>query len=296
MLDQAEEMMCFAAIIEQGSMTRAAKELKRSKAHISRKLNDLEGRYKVKLFHRTTRSMNLTDAGQKLQRQALQIYYDHKKLSQMAQHVQADLSGEFGISVPDSIAQYLLAPILGDLFKQFPKIKFNIQVTNLPVDLVSQKIDLAIRSGHVGDENLVARQICMIQEKIYAAADNGIFAAEFNQIKQLLPHKLVTNDYSLNAGNVPIYNGRDVDYVEFSDMALINRYGIILDVLKGSDFVAILPEYVAKQDLENGDIIHILPEWHIGEWPLYLIHPFQTPLPHKLKLVSQFIMNKLAAN
>ena len=294
MLDQAQEMICFAAIIECGSITHAAAELNRSKAHISRKLSDLEGRYKVKLFHRTTRSMRLTDAGQKLQVQAVQMYNEHKRLNRMAHHVQSDLSGELSISVSDSSASFFMVALLPKLFAQFPDIKFNLQVSNQVVDLVNDKIDLAIRSGHVGDENLVARQIGMVTEKLYAAAGNQISAAGFKQVNQLLPHKLLTNGYSLKEGSVQLFKGDEITYLDVPDMALINRYRIILDILEGTDFIAILPEYAAKDALERGEIINILPDWHNGVWPIYLIHPFQMPMPHKLKLVAKFILEHVS--
>ncbi|MBL1420954.1 MAG: LysR family transcriptional regulator [Alphaproteobacteria bacterium] len=294
MLNQAQEMICFAAIIECGSITHAAAELKRSKAHISRKLSDLESRYRVKLFYRSTRSMKLTDAGQRLQAQAVQIYNEHKRLNRAAHHVQSDLSGELSISVSDSSTSFLMAPLLPKLFAQFPDIRFDIRVSNQVVDLVNDKIDLAIRSGHVGDENLVARQIGMVTEKLYAAAGNQISAGDFGQVSELLRHKLLTNSYSLKEGRVQLFKGDEIAYLDVPDMALINRYRVILDLLQGTDFIAILPEYAAKDALRRGEIINILPDWHNGVWPVYLIHPFQMPMPHKLKLVAQFILEHVS--
>ena len=294
MLDQAQEMICFAAIIECGSITHAAAELNRSKAHISRKLSELEGRYRVKLFYRSTRSMKLTDAGQRLQAQAVQIYNEHKRLNRAAHHVQSDLSGELSISVSDSSVSFLMAPLLPKLFAQFPDIRFDIRVSNQVVDLVNDKIDLAIRSGHVGDENLVARQIGMVTEKLYAAAGNQISAVDFGQVSELLPHKLLTNSYSLKEGRVQLFKGDEIAYLDVPDMALINRYRVILDLLQGTDYIAILPEYAAKDALMRGEIVNILPDWHNGVWPIYLVHPFQMPVPHKLKLVAQFILEHVS--
>lgn len=291
MLDQAEEIICFAAIIEHGSITKAGERLNRSKAHVSRKLSNLEARYKVKLFHRSTRSMRLTDAGEKLQANAVILYHEHQKLDQIAKHVQSDLSGVFGISVSDSSASFLLAPILPKLFAQFPDIQFDIHITNEPVDLIGQKIDLAIRSGDVGDENLVARRMGMVREKMYAASGNDMGALDIQTIGEIRNYKLLTNEYSLKDGKLALFEDDNLTYIEPTNLVLVNRYKIILDILRESNFIAVLPDYAAKQALETGEIVNILPQWHNGEWPLFMLHPFQMPLPIKLKAVCQFMVD-----
>lgn len=289
MLDQAEEMICFAALIENGTITKTAAHLQRSKAHISRKLSNLEMRYKVKLFHRSTRSMKLTDAGEKLQNSALQVYHEHQKLDQLAKHVQNDLSGYFGISISDSGANFMLSPILPLLFEKFPNIQFNIHVSNTPLDLIGDKIDLSIRSGGVGDENLVARKLGSVKEKTYVASTNKLALGQINSPLDLRNFKILTNDYTLKDGKLQLENGDELLFIEPPDLAMINRYKVIADILPNSDFVGVLPEYAARQAVENGELVDILPNWHNGEWPLYMLHPYQMPVPLKLKAVSQFI-------
>ena len=291
MLSKIEEMICFAAIVEVGSITAAAKQLSRSKAHVSRKLNDLEKRYNIKLFHRSTRSLRLTDAGYKLQHKAVNLLNDHRMLDQSAQHIQSDISGDFSISVNDSFAIFLLKPILPKLFNLFPDINFNINVTNKPVDLIGEKIDLAVRVGNVIDENLVAKPIGYMTEKLYCNYN----AANDFELRSLSDHHFIVNPYSINEHEITISNGVQHQKINPKKFSIINRYQIILDILPNSENIAILPEFATHKKVLNHEIINIFPQWHVSHLPIYLIHPFHSPVPKKLAHISNFLNDNLIA-
>ena len=293
MLDQIEEMICFAAIIEKGSITNAATILKRSKAHISRKLNDLEARYKVKLFHRTTRKMNLTDAGKQLKHPALELYSQHLKLDHLAQQVQSNLTGDFAISVNDSIASFALKPIIPKLFNQFPDINFNINITNEPIDLIKENIDLTIRSGQVVDENLVVKKMGTMVEKLYMSTRNRALSKNIKNIADLQNHVLIVNPYTFKQGKIQLYNGHENIILNPKKLNIINRYKLILDTVLNSNHIGALLDFTTKKALDDGDIVNILPEWQLNEWPLYLVHPFYAPMPLKLKKISEFILENM---
>lgn len=289
MLTKIEEMICFAAIVETGSITAAAKQLNRSKAHISRKLNDLEKRYKIKLFHRSTRSLRLTDAGYKLQHKATNLLSDHRMLQQSAQHIQSDISGDFSISVNDSFAIFLLKPILPKLFNLFPDINFNINVTNKPVDLIAEKIDLAVRVGNVIDQNLVAKPIGHMIEKLYCNYN----AASGFELMSLSDYHFIVNPYSIDKQEFSIFNDKQSLKIKPKSFNIINRYQIILDILPNSPDVAILPEFATHEKINNQEIVNIFPHWHVSHLPIYLIHPYHSPVPKKLALISSFLNDNL---
>jgi len=293
MLKEIEEMICFAAICDEGSITRAAKILECSKSQVSRKISHMEERYAIKLFHRTTRSIKPTDAALKLKRDALQLYYHHKKLKYMAKQIHQDLAGDFVITAPSSMSAFLLAPLLPKLKTKFPKINFKIIVSNRTLDLVENGIDLAIRSRDVVDENLVARQVGSSKEKLYV---NKKYFKKISTITtpiELNKHDLIINPYSINDNTITLDNGLKTVPIAPINYTEINHYQIILNVIENSDGVAALPQYAASRSEKAGNIINILPEWHTNQWPIFLVNTFQMPIPKKLEDIRNYISIQL---
>lgn len=293
MLKEIEEMICFASVCEEGSITGAAKALKCSKSQISRKIDHMEQRYGIKLFHRTTRNIEPTNAGLSLKDEAIRLYGNHKKLNHMAQHIHESLMGDFIITAPNSMSIFLLAPIIPLMKAKFPKINFQIIVSNSPLDLISNGIDLAIRSNDVVDESLVARQIGSTTEKIYVNKDFYNSGPLISSPLDLNQHELIINPYSVTNNVISLENGTENIPIDPLNCTLVNHYHIILDVIKNSNCVGALPDYAANEAEKAGCIVNILPEWHTNQWPVFLVNTYQMPVPRKLKEIRNFISAQL---
>lgn len=293
MLTESEEFICFSAVARSGSVTAAAALLDCSKAHVSRKIAALESRLKTKLMHRTTRHINLTDTGQRLRLEAEKLLDQVQSLQMQSRSIKEELSGKFVITAPVSLSTYLLAPELDALKQAFPLIEFEIRSANRVIDLVTEEVDLGIRASHVVNTNLVARHIGQMRE-VFLASDKFYKVSEFTDIRQLQHNKLLVNPHYVSDGQLKFCCSEDITHIEAKGATLIRDNPISVEMLFQNDYVGWLPDYCQHIERQDHKLINILPQFCGVEWPIYLVFPFQVPLPLKLQKVTAFLQERLS--
>lgn len=187
-----DDLYTFTRVFELGSLSSAARERDVPVSQISRSLTRLETLHKVRLLHRSTHSLSLTEAGQ--------LLLDHGKqmLASYAQF-EADLgdnalvSGSVHLALSPAMAQYLIVPSLSSLAEQHPLLSVELHVDDRAIDMAQHGIDLAIRTGDPGSDNLIARKIGEHGRRLYATP--GYIAAHGmpSSLEDLMQHALITN-------------------------------------------------------------------------------------------------------
>ncbi len=291
MLDELEEMICFAAVCEAGSMTAAAKALHRSKAHISRKVTDLEVRIKTRLLHRTTRKISITDAGLQLRDEALQLYRNSQRLNHRAASLDTSLSGKFVITAPVSIATYLLAPQMPALQESFPDVEFELKPTNENLALIKEGVDLAIRTGSVQDDSLIAHQIGMGRDILFQSIKSHPPVIEMSD---LLQRRLLINPYSLTENTLRLYKGEESLELQPAHITKAGEYPLLVELVKEGNDIGLAPDYCIQKLVDEGLIEPLLPDWRGREWPILITYPYLSPLPLKLSKISAFLRQRFA--
>ena len=298
MLDHFEELICFAAVCEAGSITGAAEALACSKAHVSRKLAELEARLGVRLMHRTTRRITFTRAGEGLREQALQQYHGLRRLGHQAQSIDDRLSGRFVMTAPLSLCTFLLAPEMPDLHAAFPDIRFDIRPSNESLDLLSEGVDLAVRSGSAVDEDLIAHSLGSAREIFLAPAGGMAWqedagADQSADLSLLRERPLYLNPYSLTDQRLRLSNGAEIIELEPDHASLVSDFALMLDLARREDGIALAPDYCLSSPGQG--MVQCLPEWQGREWPVLMVYPFLSPLPAKLAVVAGYLRPRLAA-
>ncbi|HSI48663.1 MAG TPA: LysR substrate-binding domain-containing protein [Ideonella sp.] len=162
-------IIAFSRAASLGSFTAAAKSLSISPSAVSKSIQRLELLLGVKLFTRTTRSLVLTPEGHELQDKALQLLQAAESVVQAATASQAEPSGTLKIAAPLPIGTRLLAPTLPGFRRRFPKVKLDLRLSDHFVNLVEERIDVAIRIGHLPDSNLISRTLAPVRLGAYAS-------------------------------------------------------------------------------------------------------------------------------
>jgi len=295
MLDKIEQMICFAAVCEAGTMTAASKILGCSKGHVSRTITALEKRIKTKLFHRSTRKLVLTDSGLSLKHEAVQLYRNALLTEKKSTHLQQQVSGQFVITAPVTLATYLLAPVIPVLQKTFPEIDFEIIATNESLNLINEGIDLAIRTGTVVDEQLIAHQIGVAKDVFYAHSDLCTQENQLQSLDDLHRHKVLLNPHSMSGELVRLYNGKLSRDWQPTQKTNISLYSLLLDLVDSEKGVGFAPNYCLAKLKDSQQVKHILSAWYGKEWPVFIVYPFHSPIPEKLMRISQFLKHELSA-
>ena len=194
------DVQTFHRVVELGSLSAAAREQDVPVSHISRAITRLENLHKVRLLHRSTHALSLTEAGQALLDHGKRMLASLADLQADFAANQADISGTVHIGVSPAMAQYVIVPSLGALAAHHPQLSVELHVDDRSVDIARHGLDMTIRTGPLGSDNLVARPIGEHGRRLYAAP---AYAQQYGlpqTVDDLQRHKTVTNSV------VPTYN------------------------------------------------------------------------------------------
>jgi DNA-binding transcriptional LysR family regulator len=158
-MDRFVALQAFVAVAEARSFSEAARKLRLAKSAISRQISDLEADLGVRLFHRTTRSLSLTDAGRGYFERAERILADLADANRAVSHLQASPRGRLRVSAPMSFGFLHLAPALGDFLGRYPDVTVDVAMNDRFVDLVEEGFDVAVRIATLPDSSLIARRL-----------------------------------------------------------------------------------------------------------------------------------------
>ncbi len=158
-MDRFAALQAFVAVAEAKSFSEAARRLRFAKSAISRQISDLEADLGVRLFHRTTRSLSLTEAGRGYLERTERILADLADADRAVSHLQAAPRGRLRVSAPMSFGFLHLAPALGDFLLRNPDVTVDVAMNDRFVDLVDEGFDVAVRIATLPDSNLIARRL-----------------------------------------------------------------------------------------------------------------------------------------
>lgn len=187
-----DDLHTFIRVTELGSLSSAARERDVPVSQISRALARLEALHKVRLLHRSTHSLSLTEAGQSLLEHGKRMLENYAQFEEDV-HLGAQVTGTVQLGVSAAMAQYVIIPSLSALAQQHPQMSIELHVDDRMVDMAQQGIDLAIRTGDPGSDVLVARKIGEHGRRLYATP--GYIAAHGmpQSLEQLQQHRLISN-------------------------------------------------------------------------------------------------------
>ena len=158
-MDQIQAMRIFVRVVEAGTFTRAADSLSLPKATVTKHVQALEGRLRVKLLNRTTRRVTVTPDGAAYYDRTVRLLTDLDDIEASMTNARANPRGRLRVDVGSSVAQLLIIPHLAEFHARYPDIQVDLGVSDRMVDLIGDNVDCVIRGGELTDQSLVARRI-----------------------------------------------------------------------------------------------------------------------------------------
>lgn len=289
----AWEGMCeFVSVAEQGSFTRAAKQLALSVAHISRQVTRLEARLGTQLLYRTTRQVTLTETGQLYLQHCRQLLEGLAVAEQaLSQHL-AQPQGSLKITAPLAYGESHIAPLVTRFGRQYPALEINLQLSNQVLDLVHEGYDLAIRIGHLPDSSLVARRLASRRQYICASpaylASHGIP----NTLAELEQHNCLLG--SNDAWHVQEQGRRRLLRVH-GKLRCNNGHVLADAALQGVGIVQ-LPDYYVARHLQSGALVALLSAYQEADEGIWALYPANRQLSPKVRMLVDFLAANLAAD
>ncbi|WP_047248629.1 LysR family transcriptional regulator [Chromobacterium subtsugae] len=292
-----DNLLAFDALARAGSFTAAADLLDCNKSLVSARVKELEREMGAVLVLRTTRKVALTEAGERLRPHAARLRETVAQARMAVDETQQDMAGPLTISTTSSLAQYVLGPIISDLAALYPALQLSLQVDNRLQDPVADVLDFCLRSARshkVHDENLVARLAGYASENLYASPGYLARHPPLRQPADLSRHRLLVMESEQRDGLL-LKKGEQLLRQPIATQLYLDHYPLRAELALASQGITLLADYTVERHLARGELVRVLPEWHCDYWPIYLVHPFRTPLTCKYQTFIDFVLPRVAA-
>lgn len=284
----------FVRVVHDGSFTAAARALGLPKSSISRSVAQLEHDLGIRLLHRTTRQLHLTDAGAAYYERVSRALGDIGEATAAASDTQAELSGVVRLTAPVDIGIWSLAPIVARFVRKHPRIRVEVSLTNHVVDLVGEGFDLAVRAGPLRDSSLVARRVGELRSVAYASPRYLARRGVPKELKDLAGHDCVlfrptsgTATWELKHTDGTVSSVDVTGGVASDDLSFVRKA-----VLAGSG-IGVLPTFLCGRAEATGKLVRVLGEWSLNGAVLHVAYPSARLVPQRVVALREHLLGEL---
>jgi DNA-binding transcriptional LysR family regulator len=290
---QLHRVQTFLAVVDFGSYTRAAQYLGISKAMASLHIKALEQALASTLLIRTTRQVTLTETGQALYDEFKGIVANIDTAFDNVLHGRDRVSGKLRISSTAEYAETFVLPILPLFTARYPEVRLSYHFNSSLNDLVAEKLDLVIRLGHLADSGFKGRQLA--DYAIVLVASPALLKdRQVTQPEELDAWPWIGNS---NLGGPPGWTfshpRRGEVEVKVSPGHESNSATAIRAMALAGLGLAVLPEWMVLDDLGNGRLVRVLPEYRLATQPVHVLFPNSAHLPRKSRVFIDFLAERL---
>ncbi|WP_295849834.1 LysR family transcriptional regulator [uncultured Xylophilus sp.] len=286
-MDQIQAMRAFVRVVESGTFTKAADSLALPKASVTKQIQALESRLRVKLLNRTTRRVTVTADGAAYYERTSRLLSDLDDIEASMTNAQADPRGRLRVDVGSSVASLLIVPALAGFHARYPDIQLDLGVGDRPVDLIGDNVDCVIRGGELTEQFLVARRIGTLPF-VTVASPAYLQRHGTPQHPQELDdggHRTVNYFSSRTGRPFPHVFQCGDEQVELSgryQLAVNESNAHTAAVLSGLG-VTQSTTFIAAPHLASGALVQILPDWHRPPLPVHVVYPPNRHLSAKVR-------------
>lgn len=288
------DMALFVEVVKARGFRHAAEALGIPNSTVSRRISSLEKAIGLRLLNRTTRKIELTEAGQIYFGRCRRIVDEARLAHEHLGGLLAQPSGILRASLPVDFATIYLAPLIAEFARSYPGISFDFDLSPRRVDLISEPFDIAIRMGSPSDANLIARQLALFSCHLYASPRYLEKFGAPSHPSELAQHECL--GFRAKKSNVwTLHNADQSVEVIVSSRFQLNSVGLIRQLASLDLGIAVLPKEIAAEDVSQGRLHRILPDWEGPPVPVYAITETRL-LPAKTQRFIEFLREHLEQN
>ncbi len=272
-MDRIDAMRLFLRVADAGSFSRAAADLSIGQPTVSRRIQDLEHQLGAELFHRTTRALSLTEAGQRFYSRAQDILGEFDEAEAEARGLDKEPVGMLRISAPNSFAQLVITPAVAPFLAKYPHIRIDLMSDDTYTDLVTEGVDIAFRLGELTDSSLMAKRLLTAYRGIWAAPSYVEAHGEPVCPQSLKDHQGLVFRQSVQGQQWTLQHSESGEEVRIQmDGRFRGSSGDTL--LRGAIdglgiFVA--PDWLVCPHVQSGELVRVMPDWRGKDLPLSVV-------------------------
>jgi DNA-binding transcriptional LysR family regulator len=289
-MDKFQEMLTFSAVVDAGSFVGGANTLDMSKAAVSRYVGDLETRLGVRLLHRTTRKLSLTEEGEVFYARCKELLSNISDAELEITSRTAEAVGLLRVSAPVTFGILHLASLWGEFNAKHPKVSLDITLSDRVVDIIEDGFDIAIRIAQLPNSTLISKKLASTKMVLCASPQYIKRYGKLTHPADLTKHSILAYTYwSMRdewtfegpEGNVTVKtvprlktNNGDTNLA-----GALTHQGIVLQ-----------PTFLVGKYLKTGELIELIPEYKSTELGIYAIYPTRKLVSPKVRLLIDFLV------
>lgn len=259
-MDRVKAARVFIAIVEQGSLVKAAEKMNMSRSMVTRYLSEMEHWAQSQLLLRSTRKLSLTAAGEKVLNQCYQLERIDQEVKYTSSKSDIEPSGTIRVGASQFMAEKILTPFISTFLAKYSKVNIDIQVSNHTADLVAERLDLAIRITNDLDPNVIAKKFGVLNSVVCASPEYLKNSGVPQKLSQLAHHNCLT--YSFFVNNLWNFSKGEESYsVSVQGNLSANDPSVLLNATLLATGISLLPKHAVKEHLDTGELIAALPEF-----------------------------------
>lgn len=292
-MDRLHELEVFVAVADAGSFAKAGVRLRLSPPAVTRAIAALEDRLGARVFNRTTRSLTITDVGQRFLESARRILTDLDTAEREALGATAMPRGHLTITASVTFGRSALAPVVCDFLSQHPRVTASVVLLDRIVNLVEEGIDVAVRIGPLPDSNLIARRIGAVRRILVASPDylarNGTPVAPAD----LKLHSVIAFTGLMPNREWRFNNEQSPNSVGLSPTLEINDALAAINAAELGHGITIALSYMVHDKIRAGKLVPILDNVTPPPQPVHLVYPQSRLVAPKIRAFIDFAAPRL---
>lgn len=298
-MDQIQAIRIFVRVVEAGTFTRAADSLGLPKGTVTKQIQALEARLRVKLLNRTTRRVTVTPDGAAYFERTARLLNDFDDIEAGMTNAHANPTGRLRIDVGTQIARYVILPALAEFMDRYPDIQVDLGVSDRVIDLITDNVDCVIRGGALTDQSLVARRIGILP---FVTVASPAYLKRYgmpqhpNDIEKR--HHLVAFFSGSTRRPYPheFHKGDEVIDLLGPYRVSVNDGNAHLAAVLGGFGISQCVRLEVEPHLTNGELVEVLPDWHCPPLPMHVVYPPNRHLSAKVRAFVDWAADLFARN
>jgi len=290
-MNNIDDMLLFAQVVKLKSFRAAAKQRGVASSVVSKHISRLEDSLGVQLLIRTTRKLNLTEAGEEFYQHCQQLE-NSVALAERAVSLHADQpKGILRLAAPMISGQYFVPAVVDAYLEKYPQMQVDMVIKDRFDDLVEEGFDLAIRTGTLADSSLKARQLVL--SRWYACASPEYLARKGEPASEaeLAEHNCLQFSYQETGPTEwPVTRDGQPDTLKISGRFQASSLVALREAALAGMGIAFMPTYLVREELDTGALQPVLPEQVYRDVGIYAVYPNSRYVPRKISAFMELLV------
>ncbi len=294
-MDRLHELEVFVAVADAGGFAKAGTRLRLSPPAVTRAISALEERLGARVFNRTTRSLTITDVGQRFLESARRILSDLDSAEKEAVGEMAVAHGHLTVTASVTFGRSALTPVVCAFLNEHPRVTVSVLLLDRIANLVEEGINLAVRISHLPDSNLIAKKIGTVRRILVASPDYLARRGVPESPTDLRHHAMIAFSSLTPNREWRCLDGKRGNSVSFVPRLEINDAVAAVAAAEMGDGITVALSYMVADKIRDGRLAPVLDSFTPPPVPVHLVYPQSRLLSAKLRTFIDFAAPRLRA-